>query len=134
MRTLLSGMWLGLALLLARPALAAPTLALSKTPSVTSVAAGTTLHYDIGYTCSNENCTNVTITDVLPPELTYSSMTPGTPTGTYNAGTRTATWNLGNRSAGTSGSVRLTVYFPKGTTPDGATAVNSDGPHELDRG
>jgi hypothetical protein len=63
---------------------------------------------------------NATITDVLPPGVTFLSATGPA---TYDSATRKVNWNLGTVPVLTTGSVTLTVRVPA-STPIGTTIVN----------
>ena len=99
----------------------------------TTVEAGAAFQYRLLYNCvsTTQNCENVVITDVLPPELSGASSqvtlssNAQTASAVYNQGTRTATWTLVSPlAAGSSGELLITVRFPNGSTPNGTTTVN----------
>ncbi|MFC1787096.1 hypothetical protein ACFLY8_03585, partial [Halobacteriota archaeon] len=80
---------------------------------------GDNITYTISYTNANTyNVTGVTITDTLPPEVTFVSCTGG---GSHSG--NTVTWNIGTITAGASGSVTLTVQVNLGTPP-GTNIIN----------
>ena len=98
-----------------------------------SVASGEEFTYSIQYRCASitEDCMDVTVTDVLPPELSGSSShvtlvgSPHTTDKSYSSSTRTATWTFINPlPAGSTGELKLKVRFPAGTTPNGTVATN----------
>ncbi len=109
------------------------SVSLSKSASVSSVAPGTSFTYALRYSCSSltTTCNGVTITDGLPPQLSRAaadvtlvgdSHTTGT---AYDPATGTATFTMVSpMPAGTTGEVDITVKFPAGTTPVGASATN----------
>jgi uncharacterized repeat protein (TIGR01451 family) len=83
------------------------------------VSPGGTITYTISYTNANTyDVTGVTITDTLPPEVTFVSCTGG---GSHSGST--VTWNIGTITAGASGSVTLTVQVNLGTPP-GTNIIN----------
>ena len=121
-------------LLWGRAALAAPQLQLSLSASVSSVASGTVFTYTLQYQCASltENCAAATVTDVLPAALSAAASdvtmvgSVHTTAQSYTATTRAAKWTFVNPlPAGSTGQLAMSVKFPAGTTPDGATAVNS---------
>jgi len=123
-----------LGMLFGQKAFAAPQLQISMTSSVSSVAAGTVFSYTLQYKCASitENCVAATVTDILPVELSATATdvtmvgSAHTTAQVYTAATRTAKWTFVNPlPAGSTGQLTLTVKFPVGTTPDGATAVNT---------
>ncbi|MFC1989716.1 PKD domain-containing protein [Chloroflexota bacterium] len=87
------------------------------------VSPGQNINYTISYDNTNPySVSGVTITDTLPPEVSYVSNSVG---GIYNAGPpETVTWNIGALAPGASGSVTLTVQVKSGT-PGGTTITNS---------
>ena len=110
------------------------TLTLVKSASVTSVAVNTPFDYVLKYSCSSltTTCDGVTITDVLPPELSRAAADVtltgdgNTATTSYNPATGTATFTMVSpMRAGTTGDVTITVRFPPNTTPVGTQAVNT---------
>lgn len=112
----------------------AQTLSITKSASVTSVNAGTTFRYTLQYRCVSitNNCQNVVVTDVLPPQLASGASdvavygSQHTTSVSYDAGTRTAQWVMQNPlGAGSTGDLYLDVKFPAGTTPNGTVALNT---------
>lgn len=102
--------------------------------NLTEIEAGGFFTYVIQYRCVGitANCLNVTMTDVLPPELSWAAQdvtifgTIHTSGSSYDPATGTVTWNfISPLPAGSTGEIRLRVRFPPGTTPDGAIALNS---------
>ncbi|MCA9918030.1 MAG: DUF11 domain-containing protein, partial [Anaerolineales bacterium] len=93
------------------------------------VPSGQEFTYYIAYRCASitQDCTNTTLTDVLPPEVVYVEGTG--PIGditavNYNPGTHTVTVDFVEPlGAGSTGILEITVKFPPGTLP-GTTAVN----------
>lgn len=113
----------------------APTLELIKRleNSVTEIDSGTFFTYFIQYRCVGitENCRDVVVTDILPPELSNHaedvvlSGTVHTLSQTYDPATSTATWTfIDPLPAGSTGELRIQVRFPAGVTPDGTIASN----------
>ncbi len=108
-------------------------VSVSKSASVSSAPPGTPFSYALRYSCSSlvTTCSGVTITDVLPPQLSRAvadvtlvgdSHTVKT---AYDPATGTAIFTLASPlPAGTTGEVDITVKFPPGTTPVGAAATN----------
>jgi len=128
------GLLLVLSALCGRAALAAPQLQLSLSASASSVASGTVFTYTLQYQCASltENCVAATVSDVLPAALSGAAAdvamvgSAHTTAQTYTAATRTAKWTFVNPlPAGSTGQLSMSVKFPAGTTPDGATAVNT---------
>ena len=112
----------------------APTLQLTMTSSVATVAAGTQYTYTIQYQCASitSSCAAATVTDVLPAALSGNSAdvsmvgSAQTTAATFTTSTRTAKWSFVNPlPAGSTGQLQLSVKFPTGITANGATAVNS---------
>ena len=89
--------------------------------------AGSQLTFTISYDSSGNNYDvhNTVLTDTLPSEMTFVSASNG---GTYASGV--VTWNLGTITAGSSGSVTLTVDINTGVAPGtvitNSTAIDSD--------
>ncbi len=117
------------------PASAQPaaTVSLTKTASVSSATPGSPFTYFLHYSCSSltTTCNGVTITDVLPAQLSLAAADvtlvgdAHTSATAYNPSTGTATFTMVNpMPAGTTGEVAITVKFPAGTTPVGASATN----------
>ncbi|MGB0387493.1 MAG: SdrD B-like domain-containing protein, partial [Ardenticatenaceae bacterium] len=99
----------------------------------TEVASGQEFEYTLQYSCPSitEDCLDVTVTDVLPPELSGDAShvtlvgSPHTTGKSYDEGSRTATWTFVNPlPAGSTGQVKLKVRFPAGTTPNGTSTTN----------
>ena len=112
----------------------APTLQLTMTSSVATVAAGTQYTYTIQYQCASitSSCAAATVTDVLPSTLSWNTAdvamlgSTQTTATSFTAKTGTAVWTFINPlPAGSTGQLQLTVKFPIGITPNGATAINS---------
>jgi len=87
-------------------------------PQGSCVNAGSGFTYTITYdnALNNYDVTNVTITDQLPPEVDYVSLTGG---GSYNVGTHTVTWNIGTLTAGSAGGTVTIDVLVKPSTPAG---------------
>ncbi|MBE0642797.1 MAG: T9SS type A sorting domain-containing protein [Bacteroidetes bacterium] len=103
---------------------------LKKVVSDTAIATGQNFSYTI-YFSIPAGATGVTITDALPPALTYQAIsitsacgspTVVTPT-VGTSGTVSLTW--GTVSSGCSGSFVVTVQFPNGTTCNGVSVRNN---------
>lgn len=112
-----------------------PTVELTKTidGGLTTIDSGAVFTYVLQYRCVGivANCDNVTVSDVLPPELAGGAGdvvligTPHTTGQTYDPATRTATWTFINPlPAGSTGELRMQVRFPPGVTPNGTIAQN----------
>jgi uncharacterized repeat protein (TIGR01451 family) len=120
---------------LSDPASAQPaaTVSLTKSASASSATPGSPFTYFLDYSCSSltTTCNGVTITDVLPAQLSLAAADvtlvgdAHTSATAYNPSTGTATFTMVNpMPAGTTGEVAITVKFPAGTTPIGASATN----------
>lgn len=110
------------------------TLTLVKSGPTTPQAPGTPFQYQLSYSCSSltTTCNGVTITDVLPPELSHAASDvvligdAHTVSTNYDPTTGTATFVMANpMAAGTTGVVAIQVEFPPNTTPVGASATNT---------
>jgi uncharacterized repeat protein (TIGR01451 family) len=116
-------------------ALAAPTLQINKSASVSTVPAGQTFSYSFSYRCASitENCLGATLTDVLPPELSslasdvvLASSTPDIANYSYTPATRTVLFTfISPLPAGNSGTLTINVKFPNNTTPNNTVATNT---------
>lgn len=114
--------------------LLAPVPKLTKTvngQNAVTLLAGASVQYVLTYECSGltEDCTGVTIEDVLPTGLTYSSAS-----GTsildqvnYDSGTRKVSFtnSTGVVPAGSTGSLTINAYYPNGTTISGTQGINT---------
>ncbi|MBK8900438.1 MAG: carboxypeptidase regulatory-like domain-containing protein [Anaerolineaceae bacterium] len=93
------------------------------------VESGEEFTYYIAYRCASitQDCTNTTVTDVLPPEVVFVDGTG--PVGditaiNYDSGSHTVTVDFVEPlGAGSTGILEIAVKFPPGTLP-GTTAVN----------
>ncbi len=97
---------------------------------------GETFGYRFDYVCASSSgtCEGAEIVDLLPPEVTFVSTTPSTPTGDVSSVTVTPNYagsgrtrvrfGLANLAAGAMGSVHIDVRFPNGSTPNGTAATN----------
>lgn len=101
--------------------------------ALTEVDSGQAFVYVLRYRCVGitSNCLNASVTDILPPELSYAAAdvqmfgTIHTTSTNYNPATGTATWTFVNPLlGGSTGELRLVVRFPPGITPDGTIATN----------
>ena len=100
---------------------AAADLAIDKTGPTTPVNAGANFNYTIAVTNNGPStATNVTVTDVLPPGVTFVSASGGGFTCTETAGTVTCT--RGSLAAGATATITLTVTAPN---EGGTIAVNT---------
>ncbi|MFK8103423.1 MAG: SdrD B-like domain-containing protein [Saprospiraceae bacterium] len=109
---------------------AAASLQINKVVSEANPLTGAIFTYRLQYRCASltDDCTGVMITDPLPPEVEFVSMTGSSHTvnEVYNAGTRTCTFTFQDPlTSGTTGQVLVRVRFPNGTTPNGTTASNT---------
>ncbi len=96
------------------------TLALTKEAQPSVVAAGQHLTYTLTYTVAgNEPASNVVITDVLPPDVTFQSCTPA-----CSVGSGVITWSLGTLNPLTSAQV-LWVALVAPAVASGTLLVNS---------
>jgi uncharacterized repeat protein (TIGR01451 family) len=83
-------------------------LRVTKVDNPDPVVAGNSLVYSITvFNDGPSDASGVTVTDVLPAGVTFTSVAPSQGTAAHNGGTVTA--NLGNLPAGTSATVTLTV-------------------------
>ena len=98
-----------------------PVLTLTATANQTVAAPGNTITFTLSYSATAAAASNVTITDVLPANLTYVTGSAGS-NGSYSAGT--LTWAIGNLSAGAGSSVTFQATINAGTAA-GAALVNS---------
>ncbi len=122
------------------------SLELTKTieGNLTEIESGEFFTYVIQYRCVGItlDCRNVTLTDQLPPELSWAQEdvrlfdTVHTVGANYDETTGTVTWDfIDPLPAGSTGELRLRVRFPPGTTLDGEIAINeatvtSDNPND----
>jgi uncharacterized repeat protein (TIGR01451 family) len=98
----------------------APILTMVKSASQSNVIAGSQFTYTLDYGNSgNANASNVVIVDHLPPELTFISATSG---GTLSGSD--VIWNIPSVTAGSSGSVSVTVEV-KSPISDGIVIPNT---------
>ena len=84
---------------------------------------GDTLVYTLTVTDTGSAASGVTVTDTLPPGLTFASASGG---GTYNAATGKVSWTLGNVASGVNVVLTLT-----GTAPLAASVETNNGPVSL---
>lgn len=91
------------------------------------VTPGDSITYTICYSnttdpvLKNYEVHNVTITDDLPAETSYTSASGG---GTYNSGTHTVTWNIGDLTAMDPGDCVTLVVEVGSTASPGGTIIN----------
>jgi len=98
-------------------------LTFTKSAAPTSAAPGATVTYTLAYGNTGSTSLNgVTITDVLPANLTYVTGSASN-SGSYNAGIRTLNWSLGTLNAGTNGQVTFQATIDAGATV-GSTISN----------
>ena len=82
-----------------------PVLTLTKAVAPTSAIPGGAVTYTLTYTNTGAaNATNVTLTDVLPANMTFQNGT-ATGGGVYNVATRTLSWAIGALPFGRSGTM-----------------------------
>ena len=115
--------------------LAAPTLQITKTASVTSVPSGQSFSYSFNYRCASitENCLGTTLTDFLPSQLSWASSnvvltssTPDISNFSYTPATGKVLFTfISPLPAGNSGTLSLKVMFPNFSTPNGTVASNT---------
>src|SRR5207248_1803929 len=94
-----------------------PDLAVTKTPSATSVSPGSTVTYTLGYqnkAAAASSATGVQMTDTLPASVVGSAIC----TGCSILG-NVVTWDLGTLAPGASGSKTLIITIP-------SSAVSTD--------
>ncbi|MCW1967362.1 MAG: carboxypeptidase regulatory-like domain-containing protein, partial [Anaerolineae bacterium] len=114
--------------------LLAPVPKLTKTvngQNAVTVLSGASVQYVLTYECSGltEDCTGVTIEDVLPTGLTYDSASGTTILNqvSYDSGTRKVTFSnaTGVVPAGSTGSLTINAHYPNGTTISGTQGINT---------
>ena len=96
-------------------------LSVTKTDSPDPVNVGENVTYIINVTNHGPESTDVTLTDTLPPEVTFVSATPSQGS---CSGTSTVTCDLGNMNSGTGATVTIVVNVPI-TTPAGTVLRNT---------
>jgi uncharacterized repeat protein (TIGR01451 family) len=97
--------------------LAFSDLAVSKTASVTSVNAGVPFDYTVSVTNNGDSdATSVSLEDVLPPGITYSSHTASV--GSYDTPSDPSPglWNIGSLANGSTATLTITVIGDQVTT------------------
>ncbi len=104
-------------------------LTLTKLVSNPTPVTGEDFIYTLQYSCSGttDDCLGTFITDPLPPEVEFVSVSGSahTTNESYDSGTHTVTFNfIGSILAGTTGEVQIVVRFPNGSTPNGTVATN----------
>ena len=114
--------------------LAAPEEAqveITLSPSTITAPSGQEFTYSLQYRCASitEDCNGLTVSSVLPPELSGSAShvkmvgSPHTTGTNYNQTTRTLTWTFVDPlPAGSTGGLEMSVRFSQGSTPNNATA------------
>jgi len=108
----------------------AATVELTKSVSNTTPLSGEIFTYTLQYNCVSltENCNGTYISDPLPPEVEFVSLTNSVhiASSSYNSGTHTVTFTFVDPLlSGTTGQVEINTRFPNGNTPDGAIASNT---------
>jgi parallel beta-helix repeat protein len=93
-------------------------ITLSKTDSPDPVAPGATLNYIIVVNVTSMNASNITLTDIYPPQIIFGSAQPSPITGTNN------TFIIGNLTNGTAFTVNITVTV-RSDTPTGININNT---------
>ena len=114
-------------------AMAATSVGITKTTNASSPQpSGQTFKYDLSYSCSSTtgSAHNVVITDVLPPDIEFVSLTPTTHVATYTTpsvgSTGTVTLNLINPlPSGSAGIVPVFVRYKAGVTANGTVSSNT---------
>ncbi|MEI6605402.1 MAG: SdrD B-like domain-containing protein, partial [Verrucomicrobiota bacterium] len=112
---------------------AATSVGITKTTNATSPQpSGQTFKYDLSYTCSSTtgSAHNVVITDVLPTDIEFVSLTPTTHVATYTTpavgSTGTITLNFINPlPSGSAGIVPVFVRYKAGVTASGTVSSNT---------
>ncbi len=109
---------------------AAASLELNKTTSSSSVQTGATFIYYLQYRCASltENCEGTFISDPLPPEVEFVSVSGSSHTvnESYDSGSHTVTFDfIDPLLSGSTGQVQVEVRFPNGSTPNGVIASNT---------
>ncbi|RJO59135.1 DUF11 domain-containing protein, partial [Candidatus Parcubacteria bacterium] len=114
---------------------AAPTLGIEKTANPATVGGLEDVTYTITWSVAgNSQATNVLVTDPIPANTTYVSMSCGTTAGTCNmsqTGTPVSSvaWDLGNRNPGENGTLTLVVKtdisVPNGTVIPNVAKIQS---------
>jgi uncharacterized repeat protein (TIGR01451 family) len=95
-----------------------PVFALNMVDSQDPLAAGSVVSYVVDYSnIGNENSTNVTLSAVYDPNLTFMSAVPAPKSGTNN------TWTFNKLNVGTSGSITITGRVPD-VLPNGTLLTN----------
>lgn len=122
-------------LVLTRNALAAPSLIISKTVSVTTAAPGDSITYVINFRCASvtEDCPNATITDNVPSVLNIVSVSA--PTGFVVTRSGSPANNLSitktNMTAGATGQIVIKTLVPlcdaTGTNYDNSASFSATG-------
>jgi uncharacterized repeat protein (TIGR01451 family) len=125
-------------LLSVNTAYAAPTLGFSKTlvGSQTAFESGVNFEYELTWQCAGsispeDDCFNMQIVDVLPPYVELVNMPIVAPVTSINVSgaddnPQTVTINFVSPViAGATGSMRMTVRYRPGVTPDGLTSQNT---------
>lgn len=105
----------------------AQTLTVSKSVDNSTVLSGEDITFTIQYACPDieNDCNDVTIVDVLPPELEFVSATGSVHTTGYTQSGNTITFDFGpTLAAGSTGEVLIKARFPNGTTPNN-TSINN---------
>ena len=100
-----------------------PPLSISKIVSSSSAAVGGKVIYSINFAIYGVPKTGVTVTDVLPANVTYVTGSASR-SGVYSASTNTITWSLGNLAAGASGTLTFQATLNSGVS-DGTVVSNT---------
>lgn len=114
-----------------------PELTIAKTASPAVVNGNQDVTYTITWSVAAESApaTNVVVTDPIPAQTSFVSMTCGTTTGTCTpsqTGTpvSSVSWNLGNRNPGESGTLTLVVKtaisVPNGSVIPNTASIRSE--------
>ncbi len=105
-------------------------LTITKSVDKTSVLSGEFFTYTLQYRCASTttDCRNVSVSDVLPAGVYFRESSGSVHTlgsGTFDNMTNKVSFAFVDPlPAGATGQLKIKCYFPNGSTPDGATAVN----------
>lgn len=114
-------------------AMAATSVGVTKTTNAPNpVPSGQTFKYDLSYTCSSTtgSAHNVVLTDVLPSDIEFVSLTPTVHVATYTTpavgSSGTVTVNLINPlPSGSAGIIPVYVRYKPGVTPNATVSLNT---------
>lgn len=106
----------------------ADSVELTKEAPEGPIVAGETFTYRLLYRCAGitENCENVQVIDVLPPEVEFVSANGSIHAPDVSELNGVVTFDfIPTLLAGSTGELTITVRFPNGYTPDGEAATNT---------